>query len=310
MTASSELRVGHVIEGRWEVVRTIEAGGMGALYEVFHRGTHKKAALKVMHKDLLGNAEMRQRFRQEMMVTASIDSDYIVGVFDGGTDSASGVPFLVMELLRGADLFSELARRGPLPSEVALVYLRHVALGLAKAHDEGIVHRDLKPENLFLTQREDGTPCVKIVDFGIAKIAHESLGAAETTRALGTPVYMAPEQIRGDPMIGTRADLYALGHVAYTLLTGASYWSVEHAQLSTVYGLLLAIAAGAKQPPSLRALDRGVVLPGGFDAWFARATALDPALRFESAVEMIDALATVLAADDAPPTTRQDPPAF
>jgi len=311
--AVDSLAIGSAIEGRWEVVRSIEAGGMGSLYEVFHRGTAKRAALKLMKRELVGSLEMRQRFRQETMVTASIESDYIVGVYDGGTDSQSGLPYLVMELLRGADLFAELVRLRRLPPRDALVYLRQTAMGLSKAHAEGVIHRDLKPENLFLTRREDGSPCIKIVDFGIAKIVAESMSAAETTRALGTPVYMAPEQVRGDKTIGIRADLYALAHVAFTLLTGAAYWSIEQSRLDNVYPLLLAITAGAKEPASARALARGVALPAAFDAWFAKGTALDPAHRFDGALETIDALAEVFepdAGDLPPPTTRGEPVDF
>ena len=312
MTRTPEaLALGSAIEGRWEITRPIEAGGMGSLYEVVHRGTGKRAALKVMKRELVGSLEMRQRFRQETMVTASIESDYIVGVFDGGTDSASGLPYLVMELLRGRDLASELDARGRLTPGEALVYLRQVALGLEKAHAEGVIHRDLKPENLFLTQREDGSPNVKIVDFGIAKIVAESMSAAETTRALGTPVYMAPEQVRGDKTIHTRADLYALGHVAFTLLVGAAYWASEQARADNVYPLLLAITGGAKVPASIRATERGVSLAPGFDAWFQKATALEPSARFEDAPSMIAALGDVLAADErAPETERGEPVEF
>lgn len=309
MTSTPEtLAVGSAIEGRWEITRSIEAGGMGSLYEVVHRGTGKRAALKVMKRELVGSLEMRQRFRQETMVTASIDSDYIVGVFDGGTDSASGLPYLVMELLRGRDLFSELAARGRLPPAEALVYLRQTALGLEKAHAEGVIHRDLKPENLFLTRREDGSPNIKIVDFGIAKIVAESMSAAETTRALGTPLYMAPEQVRGDKTIHTRADLYALAHVAFTLLVGAAYWAAEQARLDNVYPLLLAITGGAKLPASARANERGVSLPAGFDAWFQKATALEPSARFDDAPGLIAALAEVFEADESGPKTERGEP--
>lgn len=305
------LAAGQSINEHVRLVRPLGRGGMGAVWVAHHEKLALDVAVKLVASELLKTEDpiVMARFQREAQLAARLSSPHIVRVLDHGI-TGEGQPYIVMELLEGESVAERLAKQRRLPLAQVVEVVSGAANGLEHAHALGIVHRDIKPANLFFARGKTDERTVKIVDFGIAKIAHESLGAAETTRALGTPVYMAPEQIRGDPMIGTRADLYALGHVAYTLLTGASYWSVEHAQLSTVYGLLLAIAAGAKQPPSLRALDRGVVLPGGFDAWFARATALDPALRFESAVEMIDALATVLAADDAPPTTRQDPPAF
>lgn len=305
-TSPDLLAPGSLFQGRWEIVRCMVSGGMGALYEVVHQGTRRRAALKVMRPELVASVELRERFRQETMVTAAIDSDYIVGVFDGGTDAQSGAPFLVMELLQGHDLHQELVRCRQLAHDDVVVYLRQVAWGLAKAHDAGIVHRDLKPENLFLTRRDDGSPCVKILDFGIAKIIAESLSAAKTTRAIGTPVYMAPEQIRGDRSIGPSADLYTLAHVAYVLLVGAPYWREEHKEMKSVYPLMMAIVAGFKEQPTVRAAKRGAQLPAAFDAWFRKATAPDPLDRHDSALELIDELEAVFA-DHGVPATIRDP---
>src|SRR5262249_23049706 len=153
---------------------------------------------------------------QEATITGEIESDHIVRVSDAGIEPESSMPFLVMDLLSGEELGSMVSRRGALPPAEVVLYLSQVALALDKTHAAAIVHRDLKPENLFVTTRDDGTPCVKILDFGVAKVAVAS-SLAKQTAVVGTPLYMAPEQIRGSRAVGPKADLYALGHVAYTL---------------------------------------------------------------------------------------------
>ena len=302
------LAAGYAVDKRWRISRCLSAGGMGAVYEAAHVRTGRRAAVKVMRPDLLESPEMRERFRNETMVTASLDSDHIVGVLDGGVDEGAGAPFLVMELLRGHDLATELSHRSRLSIPDALTFLGQVARGLDRAHEAGIVHRDLKPENLFLTRRDGGEPCVKIVDFGIAKIIAESLSAAKTTRALGTPVYMAPEQIRGDGTIGPSADIYALTHVAYALLVGQPYWQTDFDRLKNVYPLMIAIMAGMKEPPSARARVLGVELPPAFDVWMRRGAALDPLSRPDSAPQLIEELERALASEGPPSTVVERAP--
>jgi serine/threonine-protein kinase len=202
------------------------------------------------------------------------------------------MPYLVMELLRGQDLGSLLETRGRLDAADVLVYLRQTALALDKTHVNGIIHRDLKPENLFLTTLDDGSPHIKVLDFGIAKVVSQS-GMFKTTRNIGTPLYMSPEQIRGDGNIGTASDRYACGHIAFTLLVGQSYWTPEATTLSAAAALLVRVLQGKPEPATLRARALGVELPHGFDAWFDRATAADPAQRFESLRAQIDSLAAV-----------------
>src|SRR5205823_5924260 len=126
--------------------------------------------------------------------------------------------------LRGRDLAAEIEARSKLPPKEAVVLLSQAALALDKTHDAGIVHRDLKPENLFLTKRDDGTPRLKVLDFGIAKVVAQSAQTAKQTKSIGTPLYMSPEQIHGDAKIDARSDLYALAHIAYALLVGEPYW--------------------------------------------------------------------------------------
>jgi tRNA A-37 threonylcarbamoyl transferase component Bud32 len=189
---SSLLTPGAVFAGRYEIVRMLSHGGMGAVYEVIHRDTARRRALKVMLPTLLGDDSMRARFLLEARVTAEVASENLVETFDAGIDAATDQPFLVMELLKGSDLESWV-QRGPVPWQEVVTLLSQVARGLDRTHAAGIVHRDLKPENLFVTTREDGAPLVKILDFGIAKVVNES--AQKSTRSLGTPLYMAPEML-------------------------------------------------------------------------------------------------------------------
>ncbi|WP_233562706.1 serine/threonine-protein kinase, partial [Sorangium cellulosum] len=166
---------------------------------------------------------------------------------------------------------------------------------LDKTHAAGIVHRDLKPENMFVTRRDDDSPCVKILDFGIAKVVEQSQ-KARTTQAVGTPLYMSPEQILGDREIGPRADLYSLGHIAYTLLVGEPYWAEEASLHEAIFPFLSTVLGGVVESPRYRALRRrGTSLPLAFDAWFRKATAPRPEDRFDRATTAVAALATALA---------------
>jgi serine/threonine protein kinase len=291
--STATLPTGTVFHGRYRIVRALKSGGMGTVYEVADENTASPRALKVMLPSTLADADQRARFALEARVTGSIESDHLVKISDSGIDEASASPFLVMELLRGEELGDMHKRRGALPPAEVITYLSQTSLALDKTHAAGIVHRDLKPDNLFVTKRDDGSPCVKILDFGIAKVVAEN--QATRTRALGTPLYMAPEQVRGLSGIGPRADLYSLAHVAYALLTGEAYLKEEAETDAGFFALMMKIVDGAAEPPEARALRRkGVRLAPGFDAWFLRATAVSPDARFDRASVQTGALAAVL----------------
>lgn len=264
---------------------------MGSVYEAVHSETHGKVALKVMLPRLVNREDMRRRFLQEAQVTARIHSDHIVRVFDAGIDETTGMPFIVMELLIGEDLDALLMRATRLDATAVIALLQQAALALDKTHAAGIVHRDLKPHNLFITHRDDGSPCVKILDFGIAKLIDDT-GSGQRTRSAGTPMYMPPEQVRGEGDIGAAADTYALAHIAYTSLVGRPYWETEGMQLG-LGPFLDRIFTGPQEPPSARALRDGVHLPHAFDAWFARAAAASKEMRLLPATYMIEQLAMV-----------------
>ncbi len=290
---SAKLDVGTIFAGRYRVVRCLATGGMGAVYEAIHLETDRRRALKVMHPHLFQSEEMRDRFQREARIAAQVESEYIVDVSDAGVDEATQMPFLVMELLRGEELGDRLKRLGRLPPEEVVLYIQQAAWALDRTHAASIVHRDLKPANLFLTTREDGTPRIKILDFGVAKLVAEGATAAGATQSLGTPIYMAPEQFRTNTKLTAAADIYALTLMTYTLLVGVAYWADEAKSAGDVIAFAIAVLNGPQESAVQRAARRGVTLPPGFDAWFAKGTAVNPADRFPTATEAVRALRAV-----------------
>ncbi|NUP12288.1 MAG: serine/threonine protein kinase [Polyangiaceae bacterium] len=282
------LEVGATFADRYRVVGALKHGGMGSVYEVLDTRTDRLRALKVMLPDVAIDADMRARFEREAKVVSRVRSDHIVEVIDAGI-APPDIPFLVMERLHGEDLATLLTRHGKLDPAEVVSMLAQVASGLDKIHEEGVIHRDLKLENLFVTKRDDGRSHIKILDFGVAK-AIDYGASLRTTRSLGTPMFMSPEQLTGDAAIGPAADLYALAHAAFCLLAGKPYWFTEAAAAATPYAFITAVARGATEPASERAQRFGARLPRAFDDWFGKATDKEPAGRFGSAAEQIAAL--------------------
>jgi serine/threonine protein kinase len=263
---------------------------MGAVYAVHHTNTGEALALKVLNPDVASNPQAVERFRTEARAPVRIGTDHVARVIDADvSQELGGVPFLVMEYLTGRDFNAELKRRGALPAGEVVLYLRQVARALDRAHALGIVHRDLKPQNLFLTKRDDGSPLVKILDFGIAKLTDNGGASSELTQdgaVFGTPWYMSPEQARGQTgKISPATDLWALGLIAFRLLTGRNYWTAEG-----LAGLIGQILYEPMQPPSTMAPHLGP----RFDEWFATACNRDENARFPNAAELVNALALAL----------------
>jgi serine/threonine-protein kinase len=274
-----------LIGGKYRPRDILGAGATGVVYSVEHAFTGELLALKVMTSHLGGSADAIERFKREARTASRIRSQHVVRIFDADVaPELDGAPYLVMDLLEGVDL-EQISGDRPVEPATVVEWLRQVAPPLDKAHRIGIVHRDLKPENLFLTHREDGSVLIKILDFGIAKIGSESTGSTKAGQLLGTPLYMAPEQARAEPdKVGPASDRYALGLIAYKLLTGAPYWTG-----TSVAAILAEILYEPLRPPS----DRHGFGPA-FDAWFMRACHHDPVQRFTSAVEQVEALARAL----------------
>ncbi len=287
------LKRGDVFQGRYRVESCLGEGGMGVVYEVVHTETHRRSALKIMLPAVVRDAELRARFKREARITADIKSDHIVQVFDAGIDDRTGAPYLVMEIVDGEELDLLMQRRKRLDTRLLRELLAQLARALDKTHAAGIIHRDLKPSNLMLTEGSDGRPRLKILDFGIAKVLAESRRGEETGQ-IGTPIYMAPEQMSGSPLIGPAADQYAVAHIVFMLLVGRPYWFADFKAHGNTMAFFTKVIAGAKQAPSLRAREHGAELPSDFDAWFLKATAIDPKSRFATVGGMVAALGPTL----------------
>ena len=272
-----------LIAGKYRLLRPLAAGGMGALWLAEHVELETVVVVKRL-LELRDSPADVARFRREAKAAAALRSRHIVRVHDFGTDEAG--PYLVMERLRGQDLASLLEQRDALPVDEAVGIFRQAAKAMRIAHAAGVVHRDLKPSNLFLAE-EEGELVLKVLDFGIAKRFAVREGSAAITASgmlLGSPGYMAPEQVRGQP-VDVRADLWALGVVLYELLTNASPFYSEH-----VGDSLVRVCAGDYAPAT--SLNPG--LGWGFDAFFARALAVDVEQRFQSVEIMLHGLDLVL----------------
>jgi tRNA A-37 threonylcarbamoyl transferase component Bud32 len=207
--------------GSYTILSQLGAGAMGEVYLAEHRHLKRKAAVKLLAREIVGRPDLLERFFLEARATSAIDHPGIVQVFDCEVD-ATGRPYIVMEYLDGETLAATLSRRGALPAATAARLGRGMAEALEAAHAKGIVHRDLKPENVFVQAHPPDS--VKLVDFGIAKLAGDfRAGQVHQTRngaMMGTPLYMSPEQCRDSGKIDFRTDLYSLGCVMFEMLTG------------------------------------------------------------------------------------------
>jgi len=225
-------RVGAVVAGKYRIERKLGEGGMGLVVAASHLSLGGQVALKFLSTGDELRPEAVTRFTREAQSVTRIKSEHIARVLDMGTVE-SGAPFIVMELLEGQDLHKFVRRKGPLPIAEAVEFILQAAEGVAEAHAAGIVHRDLKPANLFLSYRPDGSPFVRVLDFGIAKNLQAKKEAGDVsltvgTDVLGSPNYMAPEQIRNPKDVDPRADIWSLGAILYKLLTGRTAFEADN----------------------------------------------------------------------------------
>jgi serine/threonine-protein kinase len=260
-------------------------GGMGAVWRATHLGLGEPVAIKLVSADFVRSREGLRRFDTEAKAAAKIGGRHVPRVFDNGV-LEDGTPYLVMDLLQGQTLFARIHKEGPIPLPETVSILDQCGRALTRAHSLGIIHRDIKPDNIFLAHSvdEDGEYVVKVLDFGIAKLTDASDGSVSATRTgaiLGTPTFMSPEQARGIRGIDHRADLYSLGLVAYTMLTGNLAFTGE-----SIGDLLIQICVNPL--PSLRA--GAPWLPPAMEDWFQKACARDPDARFPTARAFIDGL--------------------
>jgi eukaryotic-like serine/threonine-protein kinase len=282
-----------IIDGKYEIVRELSKGGMGAVYEARHLLTRRKVALKLILAETLARpkaTDAMRRFEREARAAGSIESRHVVSVLDTGVDASTNDNYIVMELLSGEDLRQLIQRAGRLPVELALAIASQVCSGLRRAHEQGIVHRDIKAANIYLARRDDGHIEVKILDFGIAKLRVDPLASSEghdLTRSgsvLGSPLYMSPEQATGSREIDARSDIWSLGIVMYEALTGAT----PHGN-QPLGAVILAICS----TPAAPLQERVPSISPEVAALVHRALALEAGQRFASAEQMqaaIDAL--------------------
>ncbi len=239
---------GQVIVGKYRIDHVLGAGGMGVVLAAHHLQLPQRVAIKFMRVEAARDAHAVERFLREARAAAALSSEHVTRVLDVGT-LEGGEPYMVMEYLDGVDLSRVLEQRGPLPIDDAVGCLLQACEALAEAHALGIVHRDLKPANLFLNHRRDGTTIVKVLDFGISKVADlHAAGSAGLTASglvMGSPGYMSPEQVRSAKGVDPRTDVWGLGVILFELVTGTRAFGGE-----TVGEVLAQILS--EPPPSVR----------------------------------------------------------
>jgi len=310
--------VGQLLGGRYRVLERLAVGGMGTVYRAEHLGLRKEVAIKLVNES--GESDHALRFLREAMLTSRIDHPNVVSALDYGTFD-DGTAYLAMSLASGPTLTNVMSEDKPMAWTRAAEIGAQIADAVAAAGAQGIVHRDLKPENIVLQPSPDGSQCVKVLDFGIAKYARDSLAppsaqkAQQVTRVgmmVGTPGYMAPEQVVG-MRADYRADLYAIGVILWECVAGRKLWDFD--DMRELFAKQLGQPA-----PSLRRTCENVSIPAEFDVLVASLLAIKPEGRPQSAAETRDRLRALIAvqrtgqasaATPSPVTLRhQKPPAF
>jgi serine/threonine-protein kinase len=284
---------GTMLVGKYRVDRLLGQGGMGYVVVATHVQLEQRVALKFMHPEQATfHPDAVGRFLREARAAARIQSEYVARVSDVGT-LENGAPYLVMEYLEGHDLEAELRSPRPMPVPLAIDYAIQACEGLAEAHAAGIVHRDLKPGNLFLAKRGDGSFRVKLLDFGISKLAPTPGGTQEvamtSTQALmGSPLYMSPEQLRSSKNVDLRADIWSLGVIVYEMLGGRAPFDGE---------TLPEVCTRIMAEPPLPLREARPELPAALEAVVMRCLEKDPQKRYQDVAGLAEALAPFGAPD-------------
>ncbi len=266
---STSLEEGSVIAERYEILKMLGQGGMGAVYKARDRELDRLVALKVIRPELAGNPSILQRFKQELLLARKITHRNIIRIFDLGV--AGGLRFITMEFVEGQDLSSLLDEGRKYTTEETVKILRQVCAALQAAHSEGVVHRDLKPQNIMIG--EGGRICV--MDFGLAR-SMEATGMTQAGTVMGTPAYMSPEQAKGMPA-DERSDLFSLGIIAYQMLTGVVPYKADSALAS----MLL-----RTQGPPTPSVEINPAIPQALNDLVQKSLAVDPQDRYQSAALM------------------------
>ena len=280
------LSPGDVVDGRYRIEAFLGGGGMASVYRATHVVLEQRVAIKVICPLIRQVPGMAQRFMREARAATHLKSAHVARVTDVGT-MADGAPFMVMEYLEGHDLDTLVESEAETPVEDAVDYVLQVCEALGEVHGRGIVHRDLKPANLFLTNGADGSPCVKVIDFGISRSdsplsAKDAIALTQPETVMGSPRYMSPEQMESATKADVRSDIYGLGAVLYELLTKRAPHEGD---------TFLDIYASATLGPPPAPSSLRVEVPRALDEVVLRCLELEPEQRFPDAAELAFALA-------------------
>jgi serine/threonine protein kinase len=277
------MQLEQLVAGKYRIDRVLGAGGMGVVVAATHLQLDQLVALKFIHTEAMHNPEIVARFEREARAAVRLKSEHAARIIDVGR-LESGSPYIVMEYLEGQDLAQVLEQRRSLPVAVASDYIIQACDVIAEAHSLGIVHRDLKPGNLFLARTSHGQQVIKVLDFGISKTQGLTgdVNMTRTQAVMGSPGYMSPEQMRSTKNVEGRTDIWSLGIILYELVAGRTPF-----QADTFSALCVKIAVDP-HPPMLALPSK---LPSGFEAVVNRALEKDPAMRYQSAAELAEALA-------------------
>jgi serine/threonine-protein kinase len=275
-------REGSLIAKKYRVESVLGYGGMGGVVAATHCRLGQRVAIKILYPSSARNPEAIARFLREAQAAAALQSEHVVRILDFGRHG-NGLPFMVMEHLSGTNLADLLTARGTLPVDEAIQYVMQASEAVAEAHARGIIHRDIKPANIFLSSRSDGSPLIKVLDFGISKtdwmagFGDYNPDLTATADTLGTPMYMSPEQVRSTKNVTPAADIWALGVVLYELLAGVPpFWAESLPALSAK------IVADSPTPLGMRRSD----LPRGLDTVVLSCLEKDPAKRPASIADL------------------------
>ncbi|HEX3770978.1 MAG TPA: protein kinase [Polyangiaceae bacterium] len=275
------VEAGQILAGKYRVERVLGRGGMGVVVAARHIELDDLVALKFLLPEALGSEEAVARFLREARASVRIKSEHVARVHDVGT-LETGAPYIVMEYLEGSDLAALLRARGPRPVEEVVDFVTQACEAMAGAHVLGIVHRDLKPSNLMVVRRNDGSECVKVLDFGISKVSGGGGRMTQSLAVLGSPSYMSPEQMMSTRDVDARTDIWSMGAILYELLTGELPFVGE-----TLPALGMVIAT--QEPTPIRSYRSDV--PPGVEAVIARCLAKRADQRFQNVGELAAALA-------------------
>lgn len=283
---SAEYAPGAVLDGKYRLESVLGTGGMGVVWLATHLGLEARVAVKMIRPELAQDELVIHRMLCEARAAAQLRGQHVVRVLDVAR-LPSGAPYLVLEYLEGNDLFEQVATHGPIAVDEAVDWMLQACEALAEAHATGIVHRDLKPENLFLAVQPDGSRALKILDFGVSKrLQGEGQGDRRATQdgcIVGSPNYMAPEQVRGWPTVDPRADIWSLGAILYELVTGVCPF--DAGSVAEICRMVM-----AEPPPPMRTFRPD--LPEELEQVILRCLEKDRERRYAS----VDALARDLAA--------------